>query len=182
MSVFSELLRALLGWLRTFWPFELIDPWEQGVELRFGQAVKLCTSKNGIRGSGVHFYWPVVGRVVASECNVEAWETEPQTVGERTFTLGIQARIDDLRLYFTNVQDDLKATVADTVRAAAGELALEAERLDTAFAESVRELAQKRMRGWGVDVKRVSLITSTTAPALRLIGAQRGGTSPELAP
>ena len=177
MTTLADLLRALADHVRGWWPFTVLDPWEQGVKLLFGRVVLECNAQNGIRGTGVHWSYPFVGRIIASECNVEVFETEPQTVRtadglDVTFTLGVQVKIDRLALYFQNVNDELKPTVGDTTRTAAAELARTATLADMAKAswpDELTKLAQTRMHGWGVKIRRVGFVTFTTAPTLRLI-------------
>ena len=177
MTTLADLFRGLLDHVRTLWPFTVLDPWEQGVKLLFGRVVLLCNAENGIRGTGVHWSVPFAGRIIASECNVEVFETEPQTVRtidgvDVSFTLGVQTSIERLDWYFQNVNDELKPTVGDTCRVAAAELARAATLEDMAKAdwpESVAKLARQRMHGWGVKIRRVGFVTFATAPTLRLI-------------
>jgi len=177
MTTLADLLRELLEHVRTLWPFTVLDPWEQGVKLLFGRVVLLCDGTNGIRGTGVHWSVPFAGRIIARECNVEVFETEPQTVRttdgqDVTFTLGVQTQIERLDWYFQNVNDELKPTVGDTCRVAAAELARAATLAEMArpdWTEAVAKLGKARMHGWGVKIRRVGFVTFTTAPTLRLI-------------
>jgi len=167
MNSLADLLNSFGEYLGRLWPFAIVLPWEQGVRLFAGRITRLLTHENGLRGTGLHCHWPIIGDVYKLESNVEVFETEPQTVDDTTFTLGLQTRIDRLDLFYANVNDDLKATVADAVRAAAGEVSLTMER--EAWCQAVRDLAAKRMSGWGVRLIRVSVITATKSPVLRLI-------------
>ena len=176
MNALSDFLQKLLDHVSALIPVKIVYSWQQGVRTRFGVVhSEPCTAKNGFRGTGIHFYWPLVGGITCWECNLEVFETGPQRIGEQTFSLLVQCQIDNLPLYFKNVQDELKESVGDTVRAAAGELALVSDKLDTTWAEVVRKLAHSRMRGWGVDIKRVSIASVSTVPALHLIAAPRHG-------
>jgi len=176
MNSLADFFQKLLDHVSALIPVKIIFAWQRGVRTRFGVIDKDGdrTSSNGVRGTGVHFYWPIIGTLTCWECNLEVFETAPQRVGDQTFSLLVQCKIDDLSLYFKNVQDELKEAVGDTVRAAASEIALISPELDTNWAEVVRKLAHTRMRGWGVDIKRVSIATATRTPALHLISAPRG--------
>jgi len=182
MNSLGSLIQKLLDHISALWPLALVKPWEQGVRLFAGRITALLTHENGIRGTGLHWHWPVIGDVYTQESNVEVFETEPQTVlaadgKEVTFTLGLQCQITRLDLFFANVNDDLKATVADAVRSVAGEgvRLVASDKMDTEWLAAQRDIAAKRMSGWGVKLLRVSLITNTTAPTLRIIGIPRGG-------
>ena len=174
MGSLAELFSSFGEYLGRLWPFAIVLPWEQGVRLFAGRITTLLTHENGWRKTGLHMHWPLIGDVYKLESNVEVFETQPQTVrtpdgNEATFTLGLQCRIDRLDLFYANVNDDLKATVADAVRSAAGELASHGIGLLEPWCAAVRDLAAKRMAGWGVRLLRVSVITMTHSPVLRLI-------------
>lgn len=175
MNSLTVFFQKLLDEILALIPVTIVLAWQRGVRTRFGVIDKKGdrTSTNGFRGTGIHFYWPIIGSLTRWECNIEVFETAPQRFGDQTFSLLVQCKIDDLSLYFKNVQDELKDTVGDTVRAAAGEIALTTDELDPIWAEAVRKLAHARMRGWGVDIKRVSIATVTRTPALHLICGPR---------
>jgi regulator of protease activity HflC (stomatin/prohibitin superfamily) len=165
-------------YIGRLWPLAIVLPWEQGVRLFAGNITRLLTHENGWRGTGLHVHWPVIGDVFKLESNVEVFETQPQTVRtldgkEVTFTLGLQCRIHRLDLFYAQVNDDLKETVADAVRSVAGETALTrtAAELGVEWSQTVRDLAATRMQGWGVKLLRVSIITMTQSAALRIIGS-----------
>ena len=161
--------------LSTAFPYKIVYQWEQGVKTRSGKVVGgVLTSTNGLFGSGVHFYWPIIGTLAAWETNVEVFSTKPQSINEWTVSFLVQARIKRLDWWFINVGDPMPDVVADTVAAAASELVVKLPRgggLPDDFCQKVRKVAQTRMHGWGCEIMRVSLETATKAPTLRLIGA-----------
>ena len=167
MNTLGALLQKFLDSIASFWPFTVVSPWEQGVIVRFGRIRKHALPTNGIRGTGLHWVWPLIEQAYGQECNVEVMETEPQTVDKWTFTLGVQFQVRRLDLYYTRIHDTEKA-IADVVRAAAAQVASNGA-IDDCFGDKVRRLARKRMTGWGVELVRVAPITIAESPVLRLI-------------
>ena len=165
-------------------PYKIVMEWEQGVKTRSGRVVALCRHDNGLFGTGIHLYWPLIGSLTAWECNVEAFRTDPQTIGGVTFSFQVQARIRRLDRWFVAVQDPMVDVVSNTIMAAAGEIALtlpEGQAPGADFCDAVKRKAQSRMYGWGCEIMHVSFENVDKVPALRLIGAEQapifGGTS-----
>lgn len=174
MLTFAALIQRYIDkLLDAAFPYVIIAPWEQGVRTFMGRVTKHMTPTNGVFGTGLHFYWPILGTSAAWECNTETWRTSPQTFGNLTLSFIIQARIARLDLWFVGVNDPINHVVGDQVSAAAGELAgeLNGALPSPEWCEKVRALAQRRCYGWGVEIKRVAVETATCAPTLRLIGA-----------
>jgi regulator of protease activity HflC (stomatin/prohibitin superfamily) len=163
----GDLLQRLFDHLAMLVPWAIVQPWEQAIIVRWGVLRKLALADNGLRGSGFHPRWPIVDYVYQQECNLEVFETEPQTVAGLTFTLGLQFRVTRLDLYYVRINDPASA-VADVVRSAAAEIARDAKP-GPEFGDAVATLAKKRMHGWGVDLIRVAPITLTECPVLRIV-------------
>lgn len=173
----GEFLQAIAEWVYRFWPFRVVRQWEQGVKLRAGRIRDgALTHENGLLGTGLHAFWPVLGEIVDRDANIEVLETELQTVRlrdgtEATFSLGVRWRIRDLAALYSKVHSPT-ATVQEAVRSAAGEAARGFEGIDALGAglgEAAAAGARKLMHGWGVEVIGVTPINLTAAPALRLI-------------
>lgn len=53
----------------------MISDWEQGVRCVLGNARDLLTSENGLFGTGLHLFWPIIGEVLVA--SLEDWGIEP---------------------------------------------------------------------------------------------------------
>lgn len=183
----SDFLQKFLDLLLEFIPVRIIHEWEQGVKTYRGKITSpVLTAKNGYEGTGIHFFVPLVGGIISRESVGEVMETSYQTVvlGDSTvitFSFGAKYRIRDLTMAYRIIQD-LDSSVADAIRSAAGGVAVELESLlearEVLEATSLSK-ARAFMRGWGVDLQELSLITFTTTPTLRLISDPEGAEEEE---
>ena len=176
---FGEFLKEALSHLYGLWPLRIVKDWEQGVRLRHGNATALLTSTNGLFGTGLHVFWPLLGEVLTQETNIETPETELQTHTSRdgkpvTFSLAVRYRVRDLRLLWLKIHDQ-EATIQEEVRSAAGSVIVELDfaEMPSKFPDAVARTAQKNMHGWGMDIISVALINYTDAQAVRLITEAR---------
>lgn len=169
-------LRSLFDWLYSWVPWRIVDQHEQGVKYRLGHIVATLHYDDGIRGSGLHIYLPGISTIEIEDTNLRHAELDWQTCRlkdntEVTFCLGARFRVRDAGAMYANLHDHLD-TVSETIRSAAVEVAETYPGLD-AFLASIREdaraTAQKSMRGWGIDLKAVTLISCSQAQSLRLI-------------
>ena len=149
----------------------IVQPSQQAVKTFLGRTFPLLTATNGLFGTGLHWSWPFGGKWERRECKTELVVTQPQRIGDRTFSLLIHCRIENLADFTEHVEGDFKQVVADLVAGAAGELALDALELDIEWAEHARNIAQLRSCNWGIDIKRVSIVTATTNPSIHVIGS-----------
>ena len=170
------------------WPFRIVNQWEQGVRTRWGHVQRpSLTHENGLFGSGLQVFWPIIGDLQTHESNLEVSETDLQTVrltsGEEiTFSFGAQTRVRDWALLYSKVQDP-DASIAEAIRGAGATVARQCETLDE-FAGKVEDdtvlaEAKKQMHGWGVDVMRIRSINLTAATPFRLIIDSLVGSSGE---
>lgn len=171
----GELLSQAVEWFAGWWPFRIVQEWEQGVRLLNGKIRATLTHENGIRGTGVHWFVPGLGEIFTRDANIEVLETDLQTVhvGDAavTFSLGVKWRIRDLGALYSKVHDP-DSTVAEAIRSAAGRAFASFETAGEArmsLADAVARDAKRVMYGWGVELIEVSAINFTTAQALRLI-------------
>jgi regulator of protease activity HflC (stomatin/prohibitin superfamily) len=172
---FGEFLKEALTYLYGLWPLRIVNDWEQGVRLRHGNATALLTSTNGLFGTGVHVFWPLLGEIITQQTNIETPETGLQTHTTRdgvsvTFSLAARYKVRDLRLLWLKIHDQ-DATIEEEIRSAAGSVVVTMDfaEMPGAFPAAVTEAAKRQMRGWGMDIASVSLINYTDAQAIRLI-------------
>lgn len=174
MSI-GDLLRLLLSYLRLAWPLAIVSQWEQGVRLLNGRTRKLL-------GPGLHWFVPVLGRIVSQDCTTAVYETDYQTVqtadGEdATFSLTVRYRTVDLKRQFETVYDAADS-VGNLVQGIAAEACstLDYECLAAELPGEVMARTESQLEAWGIELEEVHLANLTTAPALRLI-AEGGGAS-----
>lgn len=178
----GEFLKQALEHLYGLWPFRIIRDWEQGIRLRHGNATALLDSTNGLFGTGIHVFFPVIGEIIDSDTNIETPETDRQDLitadGELiSFSLAVRYRVRDLKLLWLKIHDQ-DETVLEEVRAAAAEVARQwtlEEVRGGRFGPQVLEQLKARTRGWGLEIISVSPVNMTNAPQLRLITEAGGG-------
>jgi regulator of protease activity HflC (stomatin/prohibitin superfamily) len=175
----GELLKQVLDWIYTFWPARLVHDWEQGVRCLFGRATTRLTSSNGVFGTGLHFFWPVVGRIITDETNIEVVETDLQTLTTRdgvpvTFSLGLKYRISNLVRMYKSIHD-ARETLYNEITAVAGSLVpqLEYEAVRDELCKLVIHETKEQMGEWGIEIISLNLINLCEAQPIRLI-ANRG--------
>jgi len=172
---FGEFLKQVFEWLYRFWPVRIIHDWEQGVRCRFGNATSTLTSENGIGGTGLHWFWPLIGEINLYETNIEVSETELQTHTTSdgvavTLSLGVKYRIFDLKLMYQNIHDPIE-TLGNELCSAVGKcvVAMEFSALSTGLCDQVMQEVKEEMDEWGVEVVSLSLINLSSARPIRLI-------------
>lgn len=181
MAAFGELLVAWAAWLRQLIPFRIVRDWEQGVRLRAGRVTALLTSTNGLRGTGLHLFWPLIGEVWVLPVLLRVAETTLQTVvtrdgREATISLGVRWQIRDLRALFLAVHD-AEDTALDLIRGTAGSLipGMDWSELPGQLPERMAKEVRARMRGWGVTIHEVYIVNLTASQTLRILA--EGGPS-----
>jgi regulator of protease activity HflC (stomatin/prohibitin superfamily) len=178
---FGDLVRQVLEHLYGLWPLRIVRDWEQGVRLRLGNATALLTSSNGLFGTGLHAFWPVLGEIIGQDTNIETPETSLQTYTTQdgrtvTFSLAVRYRVKDLRALWLKIHDQ-EATIQEEIRSAAGSVIVELDfaEMPEQFGPAVAKAAQANMRGWGLEILSVSLVNYTDAQTLRLMTEATGG-------
>ncbi|MBW2271846.1 MAG: SPFH/Band 7/PHB domain protein [Deltaproteobacteria bacterium] len=171
----GEFLTQVFEWLYRFWPVRIVRDWEQGVRCRFGNATALLTSHNGVFGTGLHIFWPVVGEINVNETNIEVTETELQTHTTAdgnpvTLSLGIKYRIRDLMSMYVSIHDPVE-TLSNEICSAAGRCIPEMhyKELSECLPEQIRAEIADPMEEWGIEIVGISLINLVKARPLRLI-------------
>lgn len=177
MGGFGDFLLKAAEWVYHFWPFRIVNDWEQGVRLRGGHAVKLLTSANARRpGRGVHAFWPGVGEILVREVNIEAPETDLQDFISLDGTpwcaaFAITFRIRDLRALYLKVHDYEETIIAEAkAAAAAAGRTLSDDEMGERLEEMALGEAKKQTHGWGLDLLRIRPTTLSRVQALRLVG------------
>lgn len=171
----GEFLRQIFEWLYQFWPVRIIHDWEQGVRCRFGNATSLLTACNGIGGTGLQVFWPVIGEISVYETNIEVSETPLQTHTTIddvavTISLGVKYRIFDLKRMYQNIHDPIE-TLENEICSAAGRCIVDMEfaALSSRLCEHVMRESKEQMGEWGIEICSISLINLTKARPIRLI-------------
>jgi regulator of protease activity HflC (stomatin/prohibitin superfamily) len=174
MSI-GELVKQLLDWIYAFWPMRTIHDWEQGVRCLFGNARHRLTSTSGLRGTGLHFFWPWIGEIHVCDTNIEVVETDLQTQTSLdgqpvTFSMGLKYRIVNLKRMYQSIHDARETLYNEICSVAgwcAGQMEYEAIRHD--LCEHVVRETKEQMGEWGIEVISLHLINMSAAQPLRLI-------------
>ncbi len=180
---FGELIAAFGDYLRSLIPFVLVEEWEQGVKTRFGRIVRTCLPTNGLFGTGVHMFWPVVGGIIVQDTNISTMESDDQTLttndGETVVVaLTLSYWIFDVgRFYrFIHDQDD---TIQNVLESSVGRWVGELNWYDVEDEEDrviganlipqVEKDVELRFENWGIRIDDLALHTLTKVRAFRLI-------------
>jgi regulator of protease activity HflC (stomatin/prohibitin superfamily) len=171
----GEFLKQVLEWLYQFWPVRIIHDWEQGVRCRFGNALATLESHNGLFGTGLHVFWPIIGEINVYETNIEVSETELQTHTTAdsvavTISLGVKYRVFDLMRMYKNIHDPIE-TLGNEICAAAGKCIVDMDfaQLSGSLCDRIMLDIKEQMGEWGIEVVSISLINLTRARPIRLI-------------
>ena len=172
---FGELIKEAMDWVYAFWPVRVVHDWEQGVRCVFGNVRGRLTSTNGLFGTGLHIFWPIVSEILVDETNLEVVETDIQTVitdddETVTFSLGIKFRINNLARMYTSIHD-ARETIYTEVCSVAGWCVSRMEYVMVAedLCEHILRETKEQMGEWGIELISLSLINLNTAQPLRLI-------------
>jgi regulator of protease activity HflC (stomatin/prohibitin superfamily) len=179
MGVFDAVGQIILDFVRwvvsVIFPFHIINDYEQGVRLRAGQLRTLLTSTNGIFGSGLHWYWPLVGEILKQGVVLRVNKTPTQTLTtldgvEVTLSLGCRWSINDVKSLWLRVHDG-EETVIDLVEGTAGALVptVNYSDLNAWLPSAMVAGIKKRTRGWGIDIGEVYLMNLCRPASLRIL-------------
>lgn len=173
-SAFGDLITQWAAWLRQLVPIKIVNVYEQGVRFRNGNPTGLLTSENGLRGGGMHFFWPCIGEIITKTVTLRVNECQLQSLPtadgvDATVSIGLRWTIRDLLLMWTKVHDG-EATVTDVVSGAAGQVipTLDWADLPTKLGPAIEAAVRKGTRGWGVEIHAVYIMNLAKAPGLRL--------------
>jgi regulator of protease activity HflC (stomatin/prohibitin superfamily) len=177
----ADFLEKIADRIGGLFPVRVIREWEQGVRLFAGRIDRRSlTHANGLRGTGVHFFWPLLGEVVVHQTNIDVVEAPPQTswfpeTGEEgTYSLAIRYRVHDAAALYAKVYDD-ETSLVETCRSAASVVAQRVGNLREFAVQGpgtdglIAKEARAQMHGWGVEILRVQLVNLTRASVVRLI-------------
>lgn len=171
----GELLKEFAEWLYAFWPIRIVHDWEQGVRCRFGNATALLTSSNGLFGTGLHWFWPMIGEILAYETNIEVVETDLQTHTTAdgapvTFSMGLKYRIFDLKRMYQKIHDP-QETLRNELCSVAGTCAsrMNRESLPDRLCDQILLETKEQMGSWGIEVISLALMNLAEAQPVRLI-------------
>lgn len=172
----GELIGHLAEYLYGLWPIRIVTDWEQGVRIRHGNAKSLLTSTNGLFGTGLHVFWPIIGEIMTEDTNIKTPETDRQDMVTAdgklvSCSMAVRYRVRDLRALYLKIHDQ-EDTVLEEVRAAVAEVAQEQSFnvvMGPTFGGIVVERLKQHTRGWGLDILRVAPVNRTDAQQIRLI-------------
>ena len=164
-------------------PYEVIHEWEQGVKTKLGRIVKTCRHTNGVRGTGLHFYWPLVGGIDTQNTNTSTMQTNDQTLTTQdgvavVVAMTIAYRITDAGRFFRWIHDQ-DETIENVLESAVGRAVPQLDwwqgtskenwGLVENLVEMVGEEITPRLRKWGVDLVDLAPHTMVRARAYRVI-------------
>jgi regulator of protease activity HflC (stomatin/prohibitin superfamily) len=170
----GEFLASIFEYLRDLVPFRLVHDWEQGILVEAGRIRRRLTSRNGLEGTGWHFFVPVLSEIHVEATSQEVASTSRQDVTTKdgvavSLVWAITFRILDLAKLWRSLHDH-KEEVLTAIEGSAGEL-VRASDLDELgeLPDMVSRDLRERFEGWGLELERLELKSFTYGQAVRLI-------------
>ncbi len=193
MTSIGELLLRIWQHIYGFWPVRVVNDWELGVLVRAGQVKACLDSRNGLFGSGLHWFCPGLSEIWKQEANIETILTPSQTHTTVdgvvvSFNLAVRYAVVDLAKVFSTIHD-VGGTLVAELAANAGRLVAEstydevcglAEDSDGLGGDVWNALVETAEK-WGIDLQQVELANFARVRAMRLITGgfdAPGGTNP----
>ena len=165
----GEFLVAIFEYLYGYWPFRIVQQWEQGIRLRFGKVTASL-------GPGLHMFWPAFGEILTATAGVvDVNQTGSQTVEDSggvpvTFSIVFKYRLLDLRRMYTQLQDHDDSVVNEIVGSAASLIAtMDGDDLAEELPEAVYSDLVGRLEEWGVELLGIQFADFCRAGTLRLL-------------
>jgi regulator of protease activity HflC (stomatin/prohibitin superfamily) len=187
MDGFGQFLKDIFEWLYGFWPFRIVLQGEQGVRYKTGVIQHpALTHENGWFKTGFHFFRPYFDVIITRDTNVEveelAWQNLRFKDGEEAVVaFSHRYRVEDLSMLYSQVVSGSDSIVDASRTAIAIASWAHCEGIDDVATvltgkdgEGAKE-ARRQMRGWGVKLIEMNVISWTTAQSLRLIMDSLGG-------
>lgn len=146
-------------------PYEIICEWEQGVKTKWGKIVKTCKHTNGVRGTGLHFYWPIIGGLDTHDCNLSTMQSDDQTLttsdGETVVVaMTLAYRITDAGRFYRWIHDQ-DETIQNVIESAVGRAVPKLNWWKT-----------NKRKDWGLVENLVDMVTEEITPKLRKWGVE----------
>lgn len=168
MNGWIDIVTAVWDFLRQFFPIHFVDDGYQGVLYRTGVI-------QAHREPGWHFVWPLIEELEHVATNIKTRETHVQDVEGIAVSMAVEWEIRRADLLMLKVEgEEQEEAILNVCRASLSRRLLEGDEeleLDEAFEVAVRDEANRRTWGWGVNVRRVSIMDyMDSATAIRLIG------------
>ncbi len=164
-------------------PYQIVPEWQSGVKTRLGKITKTCRHTNGVRGTGLHFYWPIIGGIDLQDTNTSTIQTDDQTLTTRdnesiVVAMTIAYRIKDAGRFYKYIHDQ-DETIQNVVESEVGRAVPQldwwqnGERDNWGLTENLVTTVEgeitPRLRRWGIEVIDVATHTMTRARTYRLI-------------
>lgn len=166
----AEVIESLL-------PLIVVNSYEQGVLFRLGNPAKLLKSTNGLRGTGLHLYIPLIDSPETADTVEEVLETSAQAVTTSdmhafTVSCSLTYEVVDLRKRYRvqDFDDSLEALVKQhfsTSFMEHGRDALLGDMND--ITDAAMTLISEDAAEWGVNVSNLALIDISPARTINLV-------------
>lgn len=153
--IFIALIAAAIGYQTV----RINKEWEESVILRFGKFKRIAKS-------GIYFIIPFVENVIGRDMRIRALEIPTQEViSKDNISINLDTvvfmKVIDSKKSVINIQDfiySVKQMSQTTLRDVAGGKTLDEllEKRDT-YAQAVREIVDKQVERWGVDVQNINI-------------------------
>ena len=175
----QSLITFLREMSRFLIPCVVVYTYQQALLFRLGRPVRLMTSSNGVRGTGLHLFVPLIHRADVQNTILEVLETTGQavvTADLKPFTVScsLSYEIQDLRGWF-RVQD-FDASLQAIVKAHLSAAFLRFQSLEIgdaamrgALEDNARALVRTAVNEWGVEVLSLRLIDLTPSRTINLL-------------
>lgn len=169
----SELVQAILRFLRNFKLWVMVSPWEQAIRVRMGKRVFLL-------GAGPHLRLPLIDVIYVQTTRLRFTQTDRQTVTTRngvtvSFACSIGYEIRDLEKLYRTLHH-AEDTIRQIVRGAAAGFIMQQYRISEVKSYAIEEaiLGECELDNFGLKTIQVLLTDFAIARTYRLIGDYAG--------
>lgn len=174
----AELLTTIGDHIASVWPVRIIPHWKQGAKTFCGVVdSRTCTHENGLWGTGLHLFWPILGSIEAQDSNVEGVTTGEQTLttadGESVVVQAVaRYQIADMAKLWQEIHDH-ERTIRDAMEGILGEIVPTVDwQGGRLFGEEVVEACEPELvqllSVWGVNLDSFNLRTCVKVTAHRV--------------
>jgi regulator of protease activity HflC (stomatin/prohibitin superfamily) len=174
VNALGDLIRKLIDNIAALWPIVVIDQWERGLRVRLGKI-------RDVLGPGWHWVIPYVDVVWTRETNAEPFSAGKQTIDGQTVEVIGFGRLNDIRQFYVEVNDDVQRTLALVTAAAASQVLSQGATsgaTDKALKDILR-IARRNARRLGLGIDWLAFHTVTEGSVIRLIADATAQAAPQ---
>lgn len=174
----GEFLAQFAEYIYGFWPVRVVSEWQQGVYVRAGQVIECLDSTTGIRGTGIHWFCPMLSEIHVQEANIETVTTPKQaheTADQQSvaFNFAVRFAVVDLAAMFQTIHEP-NATIINEIMSSAGGFISTFTYADAQaeLCAAVEREISPRLEEWGIELQNIQLANFAKNSVVTLMGVE----------